>query len=533
MTTVNLYDTTLRDGAQQEGISLSVEDKLKITQRLDELGVTFIEGGWPGANPKEVEYFRKVRDLPLVNATIAAFGSTRRANMPAHKDSNLKAMLESEASVITLVGKSWDLHVTRIIETSLEENLAMIADSVSYLQRQGRRVFFDAEHFFDGYKANPEYALQCIRAAAEAGAEGVVLCDTNGGTLPHMVKEIVENTGKAVPTILGIHAHNDCDVAVANSLVAVEAGVVQVQGTINGYGERCGNANLLSLAANLKLKLGVDCISDDQLARSTEVHRYVSEVVNAPPSTTQAFVGASAFGHKAGLHGSAVAKLENSYQHIKPRLVGNATRMLVSEMAGRGNINYKLKELGLDIMIPKDQAAVLIDKIKEKESQGYQYEGAEASFELLVRRTLKNYKAPFDLVDYMVLVKQSRRPDQEEEENDTPLTEATVKVRVGNEIRHTAAIGNGPVNALDGALRKALIEDFPQLSAVHLMDYKVRVIDQGSGTGAMVRVLIESTDGEQPWQTVGASANIIEASWLALKDSLEYWLLKPATLPTH
>ena len=354
---------------------------------------------------------------------------------------------------------------------------------------------------------------------------GVILCDTNGGTLPDTVREVVEKASKAVPVALGIHAHNDCEVAVASSLAAVEAGVIQVQGTINGYGERCGNANLLSLAANLKLKLGIPCITDEQLALSTEVHRYVSEVVNAPPTATQAFVGSSAFGHKAGLHGSAVAKLEESYQHIKPGVVGNATRMLVSEMAGRGNISYKLKELGLDMVVPNEQANALVEEIKAKESQGYQYEGAEASFELLVHRALKGYTSPFELVDYMVIVEQRRRHSTIEGAEEL-LSEATVKVRVDSEVRHTAAVGNGPVNALDGALRKALLEDYPKLAAVRLLDYKVRVVNQGSGTEAIVRVLIDSTDGERSWQTVGASANIIEASWLALVDSLEYWLLK-------
>ena len=437
----------------------------------------------------------------------------------------MRALLESEAQVITLVGKSWDLHVTHILETSLEENLAMISDSVAYLRSQGRRVFFDAEHFFDGFNANTDYALQCARAAAEAGAEVVVLCDTNGGTLPHRVRDIVARVGKELSAPLGIHAHNDCEVAVANSMAAVEAGVVQVQGTINGYGERCGNANLLSVAANLKLKLGIPCITDEQLARATEIHRFVSEVVNMPPNGSQPFVGQSAFSHKGGLHGSAVAKLEESYQHIQPSLVGNVTRMLVSELAGIGNINYKLKELGLDVVVSKEKARALVEEIKMKESRGYQYEGAEASFELLVRRTVEGYSAPFELVDYMVINEQRRRPSGMAGDEDL-LSEATVKVRVNSEVRHTAAVGNGPVNALDAALRKALLQDYPRMAAVHLVDYKVRVVDQGSGTGAMVRVLIESTDGQRSWQTVGASANIIEASWLALVDSLEYWLLK-------
>ena len=520
MATVHLYDTTLRDGAQHEGISLSVDDKMKITRKLDELGVGYIEGGWPGSNPKEREYFQRVRSLPLVNATIAAFGSTRRAGVAPDQDPNLQALLDSQAPVLTLVGKTWDLHVTRILETSLEENLAMIADSVAYLRSQGRRVFFDAEHFFDGYKADQDFALRCVEAAAEAGAEVVVLCDTNGGTLTGQLTEIVGQVKRAVGVDLGIHTHNDCDVAVASALAAVDAGVVQVQGTINGYGERCGNANLLSVAANLKLKMNIPCLTDEQLGLLTDVHRYVSEVANMPPQSAQPYVGNSAFVHKGGLHGSAVAKVADSYQHIRPVTVGNATRMLISELAGRGNIAYKVKELGLNIECTREQAVALIEEIKRKESQGYQYEGAEASFELLVRRALEDTAAPFELVDYMILVEQHRRPG----EGADPLSEATVKVKVGSEVRHTAAVGNGPVNALDGALRKALLQDFPSLAAVRLLDYKVRVVDQGSGTGAAVRVLVESTDGNDTWQTMGASANIIEASWLAVVDSLEYWL---------
>ncbi len=520
MATVYLYDTTLRDGAQHEGISLSVNDKIKITRKLDELGVGYIEGGWPGSNPKEREYFQRVQSLPLVNATIAAFGSTRRAGVAPDQDPNLQALLDSQAPVLTLVGKTWDLHVTRILETSLEENLAMIADSVAYLRGQGRRVFFDAEHFFDGYKADQDFALRCVEAAAEAGAEVVVLCDTNGGTLTGQLTEIVGHVKRAVGVDLGIHTHNDCDVAVASALAAVEAGVVQVQGTVNGYGERCGNANLLSVAANLKLKMDIPCLTDEQLGRLTDVHRYVSEVANMPPQSAQPYVGNSAFVHKGGLHGSAVAKVADSYQHIRPVTVGNATRMLISELAGRGNIAYKVKELGLDIECTREQAVALTEEIKRKESQGYQYEGAEASFELLVRRALEDTAAPFELVDYMILVEQHRRPG----EGDDPLSEATVKVKVGSEVRHTADVGNGPVNALDGALRKALLQDFPSLAAVRLLDYKVRVVDQGSGTGATVRVLVESTDGNDTWQTMGASANIIEASWLAVVDSLEFWL---------
>ncbi|MBI4202030.1 MAG: citramalate synthase, partial [Chloroflexi bacterium] len=507
----------------QEGISLSVEDKLKITRKLDELGVAFIEGGWPGSNPKDGEYFQRVRSMPLRHATITAFGSTRRAGVSAEQDANLRALVASEAPVLTLVGKSWDLHVTHVLETSLEENLAMIADSVSYARGRGRRVFFDAEHFFDGFKANREYALHCLRASVEAGVETVILCDTNGGTLPHEVRDIVTQVRNSLDTPLGIHSHNDCDVAVANTLAAVQAGATQVQGTINGYGERCGNANLLSIVANLSLKLGIPCLAEEQLAMLTEVHRYVSEVVNLPPHGTQPFVGNSAFSHKGGLHGSAVIKLEDSYQHIKPALVGNNMRMLVSELAGRGNITYKLREMGLERSVPPQRIAALAEEIKAKESLGYQYEGAEASFELLVRRALNGYAKAFELVDYLIIV--DRQRGQHDGGSD-PLAEATIKVRVGSEVRHTAAMGNGPVNALDAALRKALLQDFPSLSVVRLVDYKVRVVDQGSGTGATVRVLIESTDGQHSWQTVGASPNIIEASWLAVGDSLENWLLR-------
>lgn len=524
MNKVELYDTTLRDGAQMEGISLSVADKIKITRKLDELGVAYIEGGWPGSNPKDAEYFRRAKFLNLSNSTIVAFGSTRRAGVSADQDANLKTLIEAETPVITLVAKSWDMQVTRILETSLEENLAMISDSVAFLKEQGRRVFLDAEHFFDGYKADPEYALQCIRAAASAGAETIILCDTNGGTLPHEVQEIVSRVKEQIDVPLGIHAHNDCEVAVANSLAAVAAGVRQVQGCINGYGERCGNANILSVAANLKLKLGIPAISDKQMESLTEVHRYISEIVNMPPVGNQPFVGHSAFSHKGGLHGSAVAKLEDSYQHIRPELVGNSTRMLVSELAGRGNVAYKIKELGIDVDVSRGKAAQLVEEIKEQESLGFQYEGAEASFELLVRRTVDGYSRPFHPIDYRVIIDQRLAPEITGSEE--PLSEATVKIRVGTEVRHTADIGNGPVNALDGALRKALLIDYPELSAIRLVDYKVRVVDQSGGTGAVVRVLVESTDGTHTWQTVGASPNIIEASWTAMTDSLEYWLLK-------
>ena len=525
MVDIKLYDTTLRDGTQYEGISLSVEDKLKITLKLDELGIHYLEGGWPGANPKDVEYFAKARSLKLRHATLAAFGSTRRARITAEQDVNLKALVDAGTSVITLVGKTWDLHVTRILETSLEENLAMISDSVAFLNGLSKRVFFDAEHFFDGFKANPDYAIQCVLAAADAGAECVILCDTNGGTLPNEVSSIVDRVRSETLVELGIHAHNDADVAVANSLAAIQAGVTQVQGTANGYGERCGNANLFSIIANLKLKLGINCVTDQQLVKLTEAHLFISEIANMPPNAFQPYVGASAFTHKAGLHVSAVAKVEESYQHISPQQIGNVNHILISELSGRANITHKLKELGLDMDVSAESARTLLTEVKERESRGFQYEGAEASFELLVRRAIDGYRCPFELVDFKVMVEQHRRSPLLLELEDVQ-SEATVKVRVNDEVMHTAAEGNGPVNALDNALRKALLRFYPSLEVIRLIDYKVRVVDQGSGTEAMVRVLIESTDGEHQWHTVGCSANIIDASWMALADSLEYWLLK-------
>ena len=531
MAQVQIYDTTLRDGAQQEGLSLSVEDKLKIAKKLDELGIQYIEGGWPGSNPKDAEFFVRVQSLNLSNATVVAFGSTRRANVEAERDANLLALVDSQAPVCTIVAKSWDLHVTQVLETSLEENLAMIADSVAFLKSKGRRVFLDAEHFFDGFKANPSYALQAVKVAAEAGAECVILCDTNGGALPHEVSEIVARVKQETDVPLGIHAHNDSDTAVANSLAAVQAGAEQVQGTINGYGERCGNANLISTIANLKLKLGIDCIPDEQLQRLTEVSLYVSEIVNRPPNSFQPYVGASAFSHKGGLHAAAVAKVEQSYQHIPPETVGNVKRVVVSELSGRSNILTKVRELGIDVTLSQEHTRSLLEQIKLQESRGFQYEGAEASFELLVRRLMPDYVPPFTLVDFMVMVENRRRTPADEDSD--LLAEATVKVRVDSEVMHTAAEGNGPVNALDNALRKALIQVYPSLEVIRLTDYKVRVVDQGYSTGAIVRVLIESTDGERVWQTVGASTNIIEASWMALSDSVEYWLVRRAITHGH
>jgi len=524
MSLIQLYDTTLRDGTQQEGISLSVADKLKIAQKLDELGIHFIEGGWPGANPKDTEFFIKARDLNLERSVLVAFGSTKHPQSKVSKDANLQALVEAKTKVVTIVGKSWDLHVTQVLETSLENNLLLISESIGYLKSKGLTVFFDAEHFFDGYKANPGYAIQTVEAASKAGADCVVPCDTNGGALPSEVAAAIEAVGKAVAVPLGIHAHNDAEMAVANSLTAVQAGVVQVQGTINGYGERCGNANLCSIIPALKLKLGIDCIADEQLAKLTEVSHYVAELANVAPASHLPYVGTSAFAHKAGLHVSGLMKWEESYQHINPELVGNRPKVVVSELSGKRNIIYKAKELGVVLPPKGKEARRILEQIKLLESRGFQYEGADASFELLLHRAQPEYKPPFELIDFMVLVERHRRPARGGESE--LLAEATVKVKVDDRTIHTAAEGNGPVNALDQALRKALLEFYPDLTNVELVDYKVRILEESAGTGSQVRVLIESSDGQRQWRTVGSSTNIIEASWLALADSMEYCLIK-------
>ncbi len=524
MVQVQIYDTTLRDGTQQEGISLSVVDKLRIARKLDELGVHFIEGGWPGSNPKDAEFFRQAKELKLTTARLAAFGSTRRAGARAETDVNLIALVEAGTGVVTIVGKSSELQVTRVLETTLEENLAMIRDSVAYLKSKGLTVFFDAEHFFDGFKHNADYTLRCLRVAAEAGAACLVMCDTNGGSLPDEINAIVTRVAKELSTPLGIHVHNDGEMAVANSLAAVSAGATQVQGTINGYGERCGNANLCSIIPALKLKMGLDCITDAQMAKLTEVSHLVSEVANLAPDPFLPYVGSSAFGHKAGLHASGMAKWEKSYQHIDPEQVGNRTKIVVSELSGKKNIVSKAKELGLELSVQGKEAEKLLEQVKLLESRGFQYDNAEASFELLIHRARQDYKSPFELVDFMVVVEKRRR--QSTKNNEEMLSEAMVKVRVDGEVMHTVAEGNGPVNALDAALRKALLQFYPSLAQVKLIDYKVRILEESTGTESQVRVLIESSDGTTNWRTVGSSTNIIEASWLALADSLEYWLLK-------
>jgi len=522
---IQLYDTTLRDGAQREGISFSVVDKLNIAKKLGELGIHFIEGGWPGSNPKDDEFFDKVKSLVLAHSVLVAFGSTRRPKAKAETDANLLALVNAGVKAATIVGKSSDLQVTQVLETTLEENLNMIADSIGYLKAKGLTVFFDAEHFFDGFQSNSSYTLRCLAVAAEAGASCLVLCDTNGGTLPNEITVAVEAAKRLTDVPLGIHAHNDIESAVANTLAAVSAGATQVQGTINGYGERCGNANLCSIIPNLKLKMGIDCVTDEQLAKLTEVSHYVSEAANLVPDPFLPYVGISAFSHKAGLHVSGVTKWAESYQHVNPEQVGNRQRAVVSELSGRRNIIYKAKELGIDLPSSGKETQKLVDQIKRLESRGFQYETAEASLELLLHRAKPDYQPPFELVDFMVVIETRRRLPTRKSLEET-LAEAMIKVRVGTEVMHTAAEGNGPVNALDQALRKALLQFYPSLAQVKLVDYKVRILEESIGTESQVRVLIESSDGVEEWTTVGGSTNLIEASWLALADSVEYWLLK-------
>ncbi len=513
--TVHIYDTTLRDGTQREGISLSLNDKLKIARRLDEFGLQYIEGGWPGSNPKDAEFFQAAQEMTWKHAKIAAFGSTRRKDSEVKDDPNIQALLDAQTPVVTVVGKSWDMHVHDVLETDLEENLSMIADSVAFLKKQGKEVVYDAEHFFDGYKARPDYALQTVKVAAEHGADTVVLCDTNGGSLPWEVAEIVSRVVEEVDTSVGIHTHDDGGCGVANTLAAVQAGAVHVQGTINGYGERVGNANLCVVIPDLQLKMGKDCVSPENLTQLTDFSRYVAEVANLSHSTHQPFVGVSAFSHKGGIHVAAMRRNGSSYQHIDPTLVGNQQRSVVSELSGRGNILEKAAEFGVDV--DNEQARQVLAQIKELEAQGFAFESAEASMSLMLRRLRPDYKPPFELLDFTVLV--------QHREAKNICADATVKVKVGDQVLHTAAEGNGPVNALDAALRKALVDVYPALAEVRLADYKVRILDSDNGTGATVRVLIDTEQGTRNWSTIGASTNIIEASWWALADSMEYALL--------
>lgn len=516
-THLEVYDTTLRDGAQAEDVSFSADDKVRIAQKLDELGVHFIEGGWPGANPKDIEFFRRIKTIPLKHAEVIAFGSTRKASNSVKKDKNLHALVSAETKTITLFGKTWSLHVSDALGISLSKNLELIYDSIAYLREKGRRVFYDAEHFFDGYKTNPEYALATIRKAVAAGAARVILCDTNGGTMPWEIREICGVVQRECSVPLGIHAHNDCEMAVANSLVAIESGIVQVQGTINGIGERCGNANLCSILPNLELKMKRPTLRN-RLGHLKDVSGFVTEIANLMPNKHQPYVGDSAFAHKGGVHIHAVLKNPATYEHVDPIRVGNQQRMLISDYGGRSGLLDKIETYGMKLSKDHRKVEELVQTLKERESQGYQFEGAEGSFELLMRKAMGTHKPSFQLLGFRIIV-------EKKQENGAPLSEATVMVKVGQAIEHTAAMGAGPVNALDHALRKSLEKFYPQLREVKLLDYKVRVLAANEGTESKVRVLIESGDHKDKWGTVGVSENIIEASWQALADSIEYKLL--------
>lgn len=516
-TALSIFDTTLRDGTQGEGISLSADDKLKIALKLDQLGVHYIEGGIPGSNNKDIEFFKRVKELGL-SAKITAFGNTRRKNSKAELDSNLSSIIQSGAQASSLVGKAWDFHVHTALQTTLEENLAMIHDSIAYLKQHGLEVLFDAEHFFDGYKRNPEYALAVMKTAEEAGASHIVMCDTNGGTMPHEVYDITAILkGQATTAKLSIHTHNDCELAVANAISAVRAGAEQIQGTMNGYGERCGNTNLCSVIPNLQLKLGYEVIPEQQLAQLTNTARYISEVANVSLPINQPYVGNAAFAHKGGIHVSAILRDARTYEHVEPETVGNKQRILVSDLAGQSNILSKAQQLGIELSQDQEGTQNLIKNIKNLEHQGYQFEGADASLELLIREANGELKELFTFESFKMLV--------EKVAGNPVVSEAFVKLKIDGNSLYTAAEGNGPVNALDNALRKALITYYPGLKDIHLSDYKVRVLDDKDATASKVRVLIESRDFVNSWNTVGVSSNVIEASWEALVDSLRYALL--------
>ncbi len=529
-----IYDTTLRDGSQAEGICLSLEDKMKIARKLDSMGIPFIEGGWPGANPKDVQFFWQLKEQPLQQAEIVAFCSTRRPGKIASEDPLLKAILTAGTKWVTIFGKSWDLHVTEGLKTTLEENLEMIRDSIEYLISQGRRVIYDAEHWFDGYKCNRDYALQTLKTALEAGAEWLVFCDTNGGTLPHEVSQIItqviENLPSPLPQ-LGIHTHNDAGMAVANAITAVREGVTMVQGTINGYGERCGNANLCTLIPNLQLKMGYECIGDRQLEKLTFTSRFVSEIVNLAPDDHAPFVGSSAFAHKGGIHVSAVQKNPLTYEHLQPELIGNERKIVISEQSGLSNILSKAESFGIDLQKDNPQCREILNNLKKLESQGYQFEAAEASFELLMRSALGKRQKMFELKGFQVHCDLLGVHCDLLGGIETPYSHAlaTIKVRVNQEDMLEAAEGNGPVSALDAALRKALVKFYPEIADFHLTDYKVRILDGEAGTSAKTRVLIESSNGKQRWTTVGVSTNILEASYQAVVEGIEYGLLIKST----
>jgi len=525
MKDVLIYDTTLRDGCQAEDISFTLEDKLRIAEKLEELGVDYIEGGYPGSNPRDADFFKQVKKLKLKNAKVASFGTTRKPGAKASQDLNLKVLLEAETPVVTLVGKTWDLHVRDDLRISKKANLEIISDSIAYMKRHVDEVIFDAEHFFDGFRSNPEFALECLQAAQDGGADWIVLCDTNGGRTPTDIRAALERVKQAVNTPLGIHCHNDGELAVANTMAGVEMGVRQVQGTINGFGERCGNLNLCSMIANLELKMGKKCLRPGQLKKLREVSHFFYELANIQPNKHQPYVGDSAFAHKGGLHVSGVLKNRETYEHINPDLVGNRQRVLVSDLAGKSNVIYKGKEYGIELAGHDHAIQEVLRRTKELESQGYEFEAAEASFELLIQEALGKKKKNFRLVGFRVI-------DEKRTEQEPPLSEATIMVEVDGVLEHAAAMGNGPVNALDQALRRALTKFYPTLKEVELLDYKVRVLTSGEGTAASVRVLIESGDGKDRWGTVGVSHNVIEASWQALVDSIDYKLYKDSRHPS-
>ena len=517
MQEITLYDTTLRDGTQAEDISFTVEDKLRIARKIDELGIHYIEGGWPGSNPKDLRFFNEVQEIPLKHAQIVAFGSTVKSGTAPEEDRNLRSLIKAKTGVVTIFGKSWDVHVKSALRITLKENIQLIADTITYLKKQCDQVFFDAEHFFDGCKANPSYALQTVKAAAQSGADCVILCDTNGGTLPDQLCAMIKEVKREIPkTPLGIHTHNDSELAVANSIAAVQLGIRQVQGTINGIGERCGNANLCSIIPNLALKLNYDCISKKQLAKLQEVSRFVYELANLQPLKHQPYVGRSAFAHKGGIHVSAIRRNPETYEHISPDVVGNVQRVLISDLSGKSSVMQKAKEFKINISSKDPVVHEIVERLKYLESEGFQFEGAEASFELMMMEALGTKRTYFELVGFRVI--------NERREGEHPVCEATIMVTVGGRTEHTAALGNGPVNALDNALRKSLEKFYPQLKETALIDYKVRVLSSGEGTGSKVRVLVESGDAQSRWGTVGVSENIIEASWQALVDSINYKL---------
>jgi 2-isopropylmalate synthase len=519
MDKIKIYDTTLRDGMQAEGISFSVEDKLLLARQLDEFGVDYIEGGFPLSNPKEEEFFRRLDEIHFTTARPVAFGSTRRANNAVEDDAGIRALLACHVPAVALVAKTWDLHVTDVLRCGLDENLVLCADSVAYLKKHGREVIFDAEHFFDGYKNNPDYAMKVLEAAAEAGADTITLCETNGGALPHEVYEITQAVCQRFKDItIGIHCHNDTDCAVANSLEAVRAGARQVQGTLNGLGERTGNANLCTIIPNLTLKMGFETVGNEKLRGLTKLSRFAFEIANLTPINNMPYVGESAFAHKGGLHIDAIRKNLKTYEHISPELVGNERRFLISELSGASNVLDKLEKK--KIISDRKVARQILQKVQELEKEGYQFETAEASFDLLIKKIVGTYTPSFDLFKYHV--------DIERIKSGQIVTEATVKLAVDGRIEHVVSEGDGPVNALDGALRKAMEAFYPNIKTMSLIDYKVRVVNARAGTAARVRVVIESRDSEDMWGTVGVSENIIEASWLALVDSVEYKLLKDA-----